>query len=197
MNEYSSGLVSQSFWFIEFKKLLVELYNGKTMEDIKFLCINENFLGISNETRRKRVYGYLKNRLKYLNDDLIRLFINSSVSTQKLICLICILKENRLFFEFMYEIYREKIILGCGHIEDADIFIFFKNKQNQDEIVSKWTDATLKRLKGSYTTFLIESNLLVLKDDKKNINKPILDLKLEKYLRDNDINILKVLTGEM
>lgn len=197
MNEYSSGLVSQSFWFIEFKKLLLEIYNGKSIEDIKSLCIDENFLGISNETRRKRVYGYLKNRLKYLNDDLIGLFINSSVSTQKLICLICILKENRLFFEFMYEIYREKLILGFRNIEDADIFIFFKNKQNQDDIVSKWTDTTLKRLKCSYTTFLIESNLLVLKDDKKIINKPILDLKLEQYLRENDINILKALTGEM
>lgn len=197
MNEYSSGLVSQSFWFIEFKKLLVELYNGKTMEDIKCLCINENFLGISNETRRKRVYGYLRNRLKHLNNDLIKLFINTSVSTQKIICLICILKENRLFFEFMYEIYREKVILGCRYIEDADILVFFKNKQNQDEVVSKWTDTTLKRLRGSYATFLIESNLLVLKDDKKNINKPILDLKLEKYLRDNDINMLKALTGEM
>lgn len=198
MVNYSSGLVSQSFWFLEFKKLLIQQNNGKTEEDIKKICIEENILGISNEIRRKRVYGYLKNRLKYLNDDLIKIFLNTNVTTQKIICFICILKENRLLFEFMYEVYREKVLLGYEILEDKDILIFFKNKQNQDENIAKWTDKTLKRLKGSYSNFLLESNLISLKGNKKFINKQVLDLQLEEYLKNNnEIKILKSLIGEI
>ena len=62
-----------------------------------------------------------------LDKTLIVLGCTSDLATQKVINLIAILRSDRLFFEFMFEVYREKNILGIPVIEDADINIFFKN----------------------------------------------------------------------
>lgn len=85
MGKYSSGLVSESFWFIEFKQIINLRHEGKSWDDIKDLCLNDNLLGISKEYRAKRIYGYLKNRVDVLEKGLIDIFISSDLSTQKII----------------------------------------------------------------------------------------------------------------
>lgn len=109
---YSAGLISQSFWFVEIKKIIKLMDDGKSEEEIKKMCINENLFGASKEYRAKRIYGYIWNRTKRLDKTLISLFCSSDLSTQKVINLIAILRSDRLFFEFMFEVYREKNILG-------------------------------------------------------------------------------------
>jgi hypothetical protein len=196
MEKYSSGLVSESFWFIEFKKIIKLRNEGKSWDDIRDLCLNDNLLGISKEYRAKRIYGYLKNRVDVLDEDLINIFINADLTTQKVINIIAIAKKNKLFFEFLYELYREKVLLGAIVLTDSDISIFFKNKQEQDEDISKWTDVTLKRLSSTYMNFLTDAGFLTVIDKQKRITPPILDISLENYLKDNDENqILKAIRG--
>lgn len=196
MNQYSSGLVSESFWFIELKKIMKFRYEGKSWDYIRDLCLNENLLGISKEYRAKRIYGYLKNRVEALDDGLIDLFVDCDLGTQKIINIIAIAKKNRLFFEFLYEVYREKVILGTIELTDSDINIFYKNKQDQDEGMSKWTDVTLKRLRSAYMNFLTDAGLLTVIDKQKKITPPILDITLENYLKDKgEIQIVKAITG--
>jgi hypothetical protein len=195
MGKYSSGLVSESFWFIEFK-MIVKLRNeGKAWDYIRDLCLNDNLLGISKEYRAKRIYGYLKNRVDILDEGLINIFINADLTTQKIINIIAIAKKNRLFFEFLYEIYREKILFGTLELRDNDISIFFKNKQEQEDI-SNWTDVTLKRLCSTYMNFLTDAGLLTIIDNQKRITAPILDISLENYLKDyGEKQMLKAIKG--
>ncbi|MFT9494749.1 DUF1819 family protein [Anaerosolibacter sp.] len=196
MEKYSSGLVSESFWFIEVKKIIKLRHYGKTWDDIKVLCLEDNLLGISKEYRAKRIFGYLKNRLEVLEDGLVEVFIHSDLNTQKIINIIAMAKRNRLFFEFLYEVYREKVQLGAIELKDSDINIFFKNKQDQDEDVSKWTDVTLRRLRSSYMNFLTDAGLLTISGKQKKITPPILDVTLENYLNDNgDSQMIKAITG--
>lgn len=196
MKKYSSGLISESFWFIEVKKIIRLLHGGKSWEDIKNLCVNENLLGVSKEYRALRNYAYIKNRIESIDEGLIKIFAQSDLATQKIINIIAIAKYNRLFFEFLYEVYREKVTLGVEELTVSDINIFFNNKQEQDESNSKWTDATLKRLRSSYMNFLTDAGLLTVIDKKKKITPPILDIALENYLKDNgEVQMLKAITG--
>lgn len=196
MEKYSSGLVSESFWFIEFKKIIKLRNDGKSWDDIRDLCLNDNLLGISKEYRARRIYGYLKNRVDVLDEGLINIFINADLTTQKIINIIAIAKKNRLFFEFLYEVYREKVLLGAIELTDSDINIFFKNKQEQDEDISKWTDVTLKRLRSTYMNFLTDAGLLTVIDKQRRITPPILDILLENYLKDNgEKQMLKAIRG--
>ena len=75
--KYSAGLVSQSFWFVEFKRIVNLLNLGKTEEQIKSLCLEENLFGATKEYRAKRIYGYIWNRVKQLDEGLIKLFLES------------------------------------------------------------------------------------------------------------------------
>lgn len=196
MEKYSSGLVSESFWFIEFRKIIKLKHEGKTWDEIKDSCLVDNLLGISKEYRAKRNYGYLKNRIDALDAGLIEIFIHADLNTQKIINLIAIAKKNRLFFEFLYEIYREKVQMGAPELTESDINIFYKNKQSQDDDVSMWTDVTLRRLRSTYMNFLTDAGLLTVSGKGKKITPPILDITLENYLKDHgDNQMIKAITG--
>lgn len=165
-------------------------------DEIKKLCIDENLFGVMKEYRAKRIYGYIWNRAKRLDKTLIDLFCTSDLATQKVINLIAILKTDRLFFEFMFEVYREKNILGIPVIEDADVNIFFKNKEIQSEDIATWTDGTKRRLRSIYFNYLTDANLLTVVEKKKTITPPILDIALERYLETcGDGAIIKAITG--
>ena len=193
---YSAGLVSQSFWFVEMKKVIKLIDSGKNEEDIKKICIDENLFGAAKEYRAKRIYGYIWNRAKRLDKTLIDLFCTSDLATQKVINLIAILRSDRLFFEFMFEVYREKKILGVPVMEDIDVNVFFKNKEIQSEDIAAWTDNTKRRLRSIYFNYLIDANLLTVVDKKKMITPPILDIALERYLETcGDNSIIKAITG--
>ena len=196
MEKYSSGLVAESFWFIEFKSLIKLRYEGKSWDDIKALCLNENLLGISKEYRAKRIFGYLKNRIEVIEDGYLEIFMNSDLQTQKIINILASAKKNRLFFEFPYEVYREKVKLGALELTASDINIFFKNKQEQDENMSTWTDVTLRRLRSTYMNFLVDAGLLTISDKQKKITPPILDITLENFLKDTgEMQLIKAITG--
>lgn len=194
--KYSAGLVSQSFWFVEFKKVIKLLNEGKTEKEIKELCINDNFFGAINENRAKRMYGYIWNRVKRLDDTMIHLFEISDLTTQKLINLIAILLGDRLFFEFIFEVYREKMIIGTDELSDFDLNIFFKNKEVQSDTVATWIDRTKKRLGSAYFNFMIDGNLITVVDKKKMITPPVLDIALERYLEESgNETLVKAIKG--
>ena len=54
-------------------------------------------------------------------------FLNGDLATQKLITLISIMMTDRLFFDFIYEVISEKIIIGSNEVSESDIRIFFNN----------------------------------------------------------------------
>ncbi|MGR6835158.1 DUF1819 family protein [Syntrophomonas erecta] len=194
--EYSAGMVKLSFWFCEFRKVIRLLESGKTLVEIKKLNLEENIFSAPTQARAIQIFNTVSNRVKGLDSSFYKLFENSDLSTQKIIVLIAIMQTDRLFFDFVYEVYREKLIIGNDDMADSDIRIFFKNKQLQSEKVAKWTDYTLKRLGTCYKTMLMEAGLIGRSSGTRKILKPILDNALEECLRSNGMEItIRALTG--
>ncbi len=185
-NKYSAGAVKFSFWFMEFRKEVQLLTAGKTFEEIKQLSEEENLFGASTPARAKMIYSTVTARIKSLDESFYAPFLDSDISTQKLFTLAATLAHDTLFFDFVYEVFREKLIIGSNILTDADFSIYFKNKQEQYEEVEKFTDATIKRLARSYKTMLFEAGVL---DDnsrasERKILKPVLDPVLKHWLDD-------------
>lgn len=133
---------------------------------------------------------------KKLDKTLIDLFVTSDLATQKIINLVSILRTDRLFFEFMFEVYREKNILGIPVIEESDVNIFFNNKEVQNDDIAEWTDGTKHRLRSVYFNYLTDANLLAIVDKQKKITPPILDIALQRYLEaTGSESIVKAITG--
>ena len=193
---YSAGLMSEAPWFIEFKKLVFLTHEGVDQTEIRRRCVEENLFGMPKEYRALRTYYYLSNRLNTMDSQLVDIFCTSDLATQKLINLITVIRNDKLLFEFMYEVYREKVIVGFSEITANDINVFFTDKSTQDESMASWKDTTFKRLRSGYFQFLVDANLLRKDGKKYHITPPIIDIALEQYLQYNgEFALLKAITG--
>lgn len=196
INGYSAGMVSKPFWYVEFKIVMRLLSEGKSFDEIKELSAEQNIFGVSKAYRAKEIYNCISRRAKHFDHDLIELFCNSDLATTKIIALISVIRTDKLFYEFLYEVYREKVLLGVRVLEESDIRIYLKNKQMQDTTVASWKDYTLKKLSNSYLNYLTDSGLLTNNNGKKEITPPILDVVLERYLiATKQSQIVKAITG--
>lgn len=129
-----------SFWFMEFRKVVELLASCNTLEEIKEMNKNENIFGAPTVTRANQIFVTVSGRIKTLDKSFVEVFQRSDVAMQKIFVLVSSLAYDSLFFEFVYEVIREKLILGADTLTDSDIRIFFKDKSLQDERVAKRTE---------------------------------------------------------
>lgn len=194
--EYSAGTVKRSFWFMEFRKVVSLLSEGKQWEEIKQLNKVENIFSAPTKDRAEMIYNTVAARISCLPPSFYSIFMESDIATQKLIALTGAMANDALFFDFVYEIIREKMILGSNEYADSDVRIFFKNKQMQDEKVAGWTEATIKRLGTCYKTMLFEAGMTDKGKPVRAIKQPILDPVFSHWLMDNGMELIaKAIAG--
>jgi len=195
-NKYSAGMVKLSFWFLEYRKFVIFLLEGKHVDEIKQINNSENIFSASTKARAIQIFNTVASRACGLSNGLHRVFADSDVTTQKVIALIAIMNTDSLFFDFVFEVYREKLLLGSDKLTDSDVRVFFNNKQVQSEKVAGWTDYTLKRLGTCYKTILTEAGLIDRSSGEKKIIRPILHKRLIDSLNENGMEIfVKALMG--
>ncbi len=195
-DDYSAGMVSKPFWFIEFKKVMMLLDKSVNYDEIKRIGLEENLFGVPKIYRAKEIYNTVSRRAKSLDRKTINLFCSTDLSSSKALALLAVMKTDRLFFEFMYEVYREKIILGDATLDESDINIYMKNKQSQSDKVASWEDCTIKKLVNSYFNFLSDSGFILREGKVNKITPPILDNDVEQHLLGLGMkNYLQAITG--
>lgn len=185
--EYSAGAVSKGFWFTEFRKYNELLKEGNSEKDIRQLQKDENILLAPSETYGMKKLGEVARRSRSLPASIVEMFFDVNIANQKLINLLGIMMTDRFFFEYIYEIYREALMLGREIFEDSSARVFFKNKAEQSEKVASYTDQVIKRLARAYKTYLREAGLIIEKDGQLQYNKLLLDIELEKVLKEPEL----------
>ncbi|GHV28828.1 hypothetical protein FACS1894167_06900 [Synergistales bacterium] len=194
--EYSAGAVKLSFWFSEFRKVISLLCSGKQLPEIKLMAVAENLFSAKTALRASQIMNTVAVRVFALPAEFYSVFETNSLEVQKLINLISIMNTDSLFFTFIYEVYREKLITGDNLLADADVRVFFMNKQRESEKVAGWTDETLIRLQKCYKTYLSEAGLLERGVGSRKIIRPLLDDNIAKLLAGNDMELIShTLTG--
>lgn len=195
--EYSAGIVSKGFWFLEFKKFLELLIEGKSESEIKELQDEENIFSAPSKDYGKRIISEINKRIKVLPKEIKELFFESDTGTQKVINLLSIMGTDKLFFEYVYNSYRNELLLGTKEYNPGIVMKFLKEKAEQNEEVAKFSEKTLKRMQGTYGNYLKEAGLLEEKNKEILYGKVYLDYELEKLLRENNMEIyVKILKGE-
>ncbi len=193
---YSAGAVKWSFWFLEFKKTAILLQQGLAMTDIRQRNMGENLFNASSAERSGLIMNTVAARISAMPGSFLNDFVRADIAAQKLYCLIGCMCNDTLFFEFVYEVIREKMILGLDAYADSDLRIFFREKQEQSEKVAGWKDYTLKRLGCCYKTMLYEAGLTDKGKTERKILRPILFPEMEKWLKANGLEpIWKALKG--
>lgn len=189
-------MVSQVFAFVETRKT-ADLYNKGLSKDEAWEKIEEeNLYQLNNPTRLRRTFNYISNRLESLPDEAIQQLPALDTESAKILVLISIMKTDLLFFEFVYEVYRGKVILGEKNIENRDINGFFDAKASQSEVVNSWSETGIKKLKNCYIRNLVDAGLL--EDNKsKRIKPALINYRMEDFLVKNGMEaFVKAVKGE-
>lgn len=196
--------MSQSFWFIEFRHYLRLKKENISDDEIKRRITEENLFGAPNECRAHRIGNYLSARAGRMSQEELVLFFACDITSQKLINLICIMRNDRLMFEFINEVYREKVMLGAETIDLSDGRAFFTEKEKQDDTVAGWQDKTKRRLISTYLNFMTDARLLSMsarmpgnsKSGTRKITIPLPDEALQHHLETTgETTILKAIMG--
>ena len=202
--KYSAGLMSQSFWFVEFRHYLRMKKENISDDEIKRRITEENLFGAPNECRAHRIGNYLSARAGWMSQDEVMLFFACDITSQKLMNLICIMRQDRLLFEFINEVYREKVMLGAENIDLSDGKAFFTEKEKQDDTVAGWQDKTKRKLLSTYLNFMTDAGLLSMaekvpgnsRSGPRQITIPLPDEALQHHLETTgETTILKAITG--
>lgn len=194
--EYNASATKYLFWFVETRET-ARLLGNHSMDEVRQIVIDENLYQQKSESRLINEFGCIRKRLEALPEELRRMMITSDINTGKLIAFIGCMSADKLLFDLMYDVYRRKIYLGEQNITDADLNIFFKDKQDQNEKVAAITDTSIKKLKQVYCKYMFEAGLLTGKVTEKQISKPYIDSELRYTLQRNAMEkYLFALTGE-
>ncbi|OLS37722.1 DUF1819 family protein [Bacillus sp. MRMR6] len=195
--EYKSTIKSRPFFYLETKKVADLLYQGMKAFEIKDRAIHANIFQVKTEARKKEIASIIIARLKDLDEYLLEKIARGDSETSKLLVLYSIMKTDRLFFEFMYEVFREKFILKEQFLTDKDFNIFFDSKKQQSYKVASWEDYTFYKLKQVYIRILHEAGLLKNQKGDREINRVYLDYEVKKYLKAlGDQLYIEILAGE-
>lgn len=197
MKKYSAGTTSKQLWFPEFKKVITYLCEGKSIDEIKQINLEENIFNARSQRRSKEIMNSLIVRIRHIDQEFLDIFTNSSLDTQKTLALILHLVDDRLFFEFINEVIKDRQLLGYDYFLKKDINNFFELKKEQDETIDGWIDTTIYKLGQAYKVFLIETGIIKETEEKLIIQKPLISMKALDWIKSNQLEpIYYALIGE-
>ncbi|WP_437344567.1 BrxA family protein [Terrisporobacter glycolicus] len=87
------------------------------------------------ENFRRKIASGIILRLNTLDKYLIDLLPNSNLEVSKQVITYSIMKSDQCFFDFMNEIYKDKIILKNFKIKNSDLKVFINKKQEQIQLL--------------------------------------------------------------
>lgn len=185
--EYSAGLTSKLFWMQEARKTASYMLQDYDKPSIKAIAWEENIYQVKAEYRTYEVLNGTYRRLVQLPKDVLAEFVKCDIETAKVINLISILLDSRLFFEFLREVYCEKILLGEKEITDRDLNVFFDQKAAQSDVIAGWTETAIKKLKQCFTRMMFEAGLLESSAKPRTIRVPHINYRAEELLEKNNL----------
>ena len=169
---YSGKLTGESFLLYELKIVAKLKKEGYTDKEIRKRVLEENLFQYKFTSSISRRLTPLIQRINLLDEKLIDRLIEDPLGDGIVINLYSIMKNDRLFFEFMNEVMREKLKSNTEVLEKKDINIFIETKIEQNEGIASWSDSTVNKIKQVIKKILMEAK--VIENNKNGVVKKII-----------------------
>ena len=157
---YSSAIKKTPFKYPIAKKIAKLILDGLDRDEVYQRCFGENYIEVESLQRRREITNVIYGRLCSLDEFLQNQFYNADVTTSKFILVYAIAKTDSLFFDFLFEKYREALMSeNRKYLSMDDFDDFFESKKQTDLIVAKWGKFTLECLTKGYRNILVDSGL--------------------------------------
>ncbi|WP_078427954.1 DUF1819 family protein [Alkalihalobacterium alkalinitrilicum] len=180
--KYSTTIKSRDYMYLYLKKAVSLYISGISEVELKERATKENLFQVNSESRKKEIAATVIQRIHLLDPYLMEAMIDSDLESSKVIALYTVIKTDRLFFEFMNEVFKDKVLFGDMVLMDKDFNLFFETKAKQSEVIAKWKDYTFYKLQQVYIRILFEAGLLKNKKGDREILLPILDPEIKSHI---------------
>lgn len=200
MNVLSMPFVCRTkdlLWYRETRQCISLQREGKDLAEIKRLSQSENIFNAASKSRAENIRVVTARRIGAVNDKFLEFFQSQGAMTQKQLCIVMVMLTDHTFYQFMDNVFREKIIVGVSELYDRDIIGFIHGLQEADERIAKWTDAAVAKLRDNYKHILREAEFISDTGTTRQIIRPILNREMIEFLKEEGLTpIYKILAGE-
>jgi len=179
INDYSAKLTAEPFLYHETKIIGKYLLEGYDPSMLRKKNIEENLIQHKTKGSIVRTNAPIFRRLSVMDKEMLDEFVNSDVDTSKYILLYAIMKTDKLVRDFIFEVYKDKLIMGKEYIEKYDIDSWYEEKRETSNTLRDRTEITTSKLKQVIMKIMQDSGLVVKEKNKFKIIKPLLK---EKYI---------------
>jgi hypothetical protein len=176
---YSSYIKDMPYLYHETRKAAKLIVRGETPESVVRLSVESNIFQLDKEIRRLKLAQRIALRLSAISNAVVELIANGQDENVRLGVFYSIIKTDLLFFEFMRDIYSDKVHIGQTVISDSEITTFLACKTNESEHMQKWTSNNIVRVKNTYKKILREAGLVKPEGADLLITKPIMNDELK------------------
>ena len=179
-------------------KIAIELMaEGKTLEDLEDMSTEENIFSAVSKSRAREILSIMRRRLGKVDEQFLDFFLAEPIEMQKLLCIVTVMLDDRSFYTFMDEVFKEKLIAGDNVLYKDDLIAFIHKLQSRDEKAAGRTDAGIKKMRDNFKSILRDGGLITATGNDRQIIRPLLTDEMTKYLDENGLTpIRKVLSGE-
>lgn len=186
------------FWLQEMRLAINTVVNDEIeISKLKDLSDSENFFSAASKARAKETANGIIRRMNVVDDCFFSYFLSAPIEEQKILNMIMIMLEDRTVYEFMNEIYKEKLIKGESIISDGEILGFIHDIQGRDSNAAGWTDASMKKWRTCMKGFMSDGGLATHEFRQMHIERPIMSQALIDFLRSEDYaDIANIFAGE-
>ncbi len=185
MEDYSAKLTGEPFLYTETKIIANYLLDGYEESELKKKNIDENLIKYKSIKSVVRVNPPIFRRLKVMDNEMLEDFVESDVENSKYILLYTVMKTDRLVRDFIFEVYKDKLMMKKDYIEKYDIDNWYEEKCILSETLKSKTESTSAKLKQVIMKILQDSNLVIKEKNRFKIVRPLLK---EKYISMLDKN---------
>lgn len=185
--QYTSSIKDMPFMLSEMRRTAQLLCEGKKAEEIIALSMQENVYQLEREKRRRDVPLRMLNRLSTLDKPLVKVIAKGNEKDARLIAFLALIKVDRLFYEYMREVYLDHSIAGKNEIADKDFIDFIERKAGNSDVVARWTSNNFVRIRNTYKNILCEAGLAKRSEGGLLIQKPLVDSDLLNMLCESDM----------
>ena len=170
---YLATMPTIPFAFDECRVVASMMLDGLDRSEIREAVHAGNLFDTKSDSSEKKVFDYTYNRLKTYPDELKTYILSDDYSDSRMANLLSIMEYDRLFGEFVLEVYSD-CRLRRNPITDYDIMSFFERKTLESETVSEWKHVTLFKLRRLYTRILFEAGFLKTSSGEREITTPFI-----------------------
>ena len=196
IEDYSAKLTAEPFMYNETKILAGYLLEGENADTLKKRNIEENLIKHKKIGSVKRVNSPIFRRLKIMNKEMLEEFVYSDIENSKYILLYTIMKTDKLVRDFLFEVYKDKLLMRKEYIEKFEIDNWYEEKCILSKTLRERTESTSAKLKQVIMKILQDSGLVIKEKDRFKIIRPLLK---EKYIsmldKNGDMEYAKAIGG--